>query len=168
MQGIYEKVNNESCVKTCAGFWGVDLHEFIENEDENVSKNDCETKAFKRLSENLKRESPRLSLCVRADRLYTSEQVSERCIKDNNWHILIRYKDGSIPSIVEEYSSLAKIGAEGLDKEIAQEYPRKRRVREKHNKAELKTTGKSTNEFARVGGSRWRIENMVYEIPLSK
>lgn len=32
--------------------------EFIENESEDVSKNDCETKAFKRLSERLKKEFP--------------------------------------------------------------------------------------------------------------
>ena len=31
--------------------------EFIENEDENVSKNDCETKAFKRLSKKLKKRN---------------------------------------------------------------------------------------------------------------
>lgn len=31
--------------------------EFIENEVEDVSKNDCETKAFKRLSERLKKET---------------------------------------------------------------------------------------------------------------
>lgn len=40
--------------------------EFIENELEDVSKNDCETKAFKRLSERLKKEYPRLPVCVRA------------------------------------------------------------------------------------------------------
>ena len=76
--------------------------EFIENEDENVTKNDCETKAFKRLSEKLKKESPRLPVCVLADSLYASEPVFERCIKDIKWHILIRYKDGCIPSIGEE------------------------------------------------------------------
>lgn len=107
--------------------------EFIENEDENVSKNDCETKAFKRLSERIKKEYPRLPICVLADSLYASEPVFERCIKDNKWHVLIRYKDGSIPSIAEEYSNLAKLGAQGLDKEIAHEYPRKGRVLEKHH-----------------------------------
>lgn len=107
--------------------------EFIENEDENVSKNDCETKAFKRLSKRIKKEYPRLPVCVLADSLYASEPVFERCIKDNQWHILIRYKDGSIPSIAEEYKSLAKIGAEELDKRIAREYPRKGRVLEKQH-----------------------------------
>lgn len=75
--------------------------EFIENEDEKVSKNDCETKAFKRLSEKLKKEYPRLEVCVLADSLYASEPVFERCLKKNKWHIMLRYKDGSISSIAE-------------------------------------------------------------------
>lgn len=108
--------------------------EFIENESEDVSKNDCETKAFKRLSEKLKKEYPRLPVCVLADSLYASEPVFERCIRDNGWHILLRYKDGSIPSIAEEYSSIAGMGeAEELDREIAQEYPRKGKLKEKYH-----------------------------------
>lgn len=107
--------------------------EFIENEAEDVSKNDCETKAFKRLSEKMKKEYSRLPICVLADSLYASEPVFQRCIKDNSWHVLIRYKDGSVPSIAEEYSSLVKAGAaKGLDREIARKYPRKGRALEKH------------------------------------
>lgn len=44
--------------------------EFIENENEGVSKNDYESKAFKRLAKKLKREYPRLNVCVLADSLY--------------------------------------------------------------------------------------------------
>ena len=105
--------------------------EFIENENEDVSKNDCETKAFKRLAERLKKEYPRLPICVLADSLYASEPVFERCIQENGWHILLRYKEGSIPSIAEEYRSIAEMGeAEELDKQIAKEYPRKGKVKE--------------------------------------
>lgn len=108
--------------------------EFIENESEDVSKNDCETKAFKRLSERLKKEYPRLPVCVLADSLYASEPVFQRCLRDNHWHILLRYKEGSIPSIAEEYRSIADMGEAGeLDREIAREYPRKGKVKEKHH-----------------------------------
>ena len=108
--------------------------EFIENEDENVSKNDCETKAFKRLSKKLKKEYPRLPVCVLADSLYASEPVFRRCLKDNKWHILMRYKKGSIPSIAEEYRAIADAGdSEGLDRQIARKYPRKGKVKEKHH-----------------------------------
>lgn len=108
--------------------------EFIENENEDVSKNDCETKAFKRLAGRLKKEYPRLPVCVLGDSLYASEPVFEKCIRDNGWHILLRYKEGSIPSIAEEYRSIADMGeAEELDRQIAREYPRKGKVKEKHH-----------------------------------
>lgn len=108
--------------------------EFIENENEDVSKNDCETKAFKRLAERLKKESPRLPVCVLADSLYASGPVFEKCIRGNGWHILLRYKEGSIPSIAEEYRSITDMGeAEELDRQIAGEYPRKGKVKEKQH-----------------------------------
>lgn len=108
--------------------------EFIENESEDVSKNDCETKAFKRLSERLKKEYPRLPVCVLADSLYASEPVFQRCLRDNHWHILLRYKEGSIPSIAEEYRSIVGMGEAGeLDRQIAREYPRKGKVKEKYH-----------------------------------
>lgn len=108
--------------------------EFMENEAEDVSKNDCETKAFKRLSERLKKEYPRLPVCVLADSLYASEPVFQKCIKENKWHVLIRYKDGSIPSVAEEYRSIAGMGeAEELYRQIVREYPRKGKVKEKHH-----------------------------------
>lgn len=108
--------------------------EFIENEDENVSKNDCETKAFKRLADKLKKEYPRLKVCVLADSLYASEPVFEKCVKDNGWHFLIRYKDGSIPSVAEEYHSIRGFGgSDSLDGTIAETYPHKGKVNKKQH-----------------------------------
>jgi len=106
--------------------------EFIENESEEVTKNDCETKAFRRLAEKLKKEYPRLNVCVLADSLYASEPVFEKCVKDNGWHFLIRYKDGSIPSVAEEYRSICGFGgSDSLDGAIAETYPRKGGVNKK-------------------------------------
>ena len=105
--------------------------EFIENENEDVSKNDCETKAFRRLAGKLKKEYPRLKICVLADSLYASEPVF-KCIKDNGWHFLIRYKDGSIPSVAQEYRNIRDYGgSDSLDGIIAREYPRKGKVSKK-------------------------------------
>ena len=105
--------------------------EFIENESEDVTKNDCETKAFRRLAAKLKKEYPHLKLCVLADSLYASEPVF-KCIKDNGWHFLIRYKDGSIPSVAEEYRSLCGYGgSDSLDGTKPREYPRKGKVNKK-------------------------------------
>jgi hypothetical protein len=44
--------------------------EWIENPEGDYDKQDCELKAFKRLSETLKKRYPRLSICIAADSLY--------------------------------------------------------------------------------------------------
>lgn len=83
--------------------------EFIENEQEELSKQDCERKAFKRLAKDLKKMFPRLPICILGDSLYACEPVFNIC-KENNWEFLIRYKDGSIPSLAEEYSEIKGMG----------------------------------------------------------
>lgn len=86
--------------------------EFIENPRANASKQDCELTSFKRLAETLKREYPRLPICLLADSLYASESVFEICRK-SKWDFLIRYKEGSIPSIMEEYREIVNMGEMG-------------------------------------------------------
>lgn len=53
--------------------------EFIENENEEVEKQDCEIKAFHRLTEKLKKTYPRLPICVLGDSLYACESVFKCC-----------------------------------------------------------------------------------------
>jgi len=83
--------------------------EFIENPVENPTKQDCETKAFKRLSESLKKMFPRLPICLLADSLYASAPVFEIC-NQNKWEFLIHYKEGSIPTLADEYRAIKKMG----------------------------------------------------------
>jgi hypothetical protein len=51
----------------------------IENEKEDVSKQDCETNAAKRLLGRLKKEYPRLQICIQGDALYTTEPMMKLC-----------------------------------------------------------------------------------------
>jgi hypothetical protein len=83
--------------------------EFIENESEDVKKQDCERKAFKRLAKKLKIMYPRLPICILGDSLYACEPVFQIC-EENKWGYLIRYKDGSIPTVAEEYHSIVNTG----------------------------------------------------------
>lgn len=46
------------------------------------------------------------------DSLYASETVMEIC-KDYGWDYLVRFKDGSIPSIAEEYEAIPEKGKAG-------------------------------------------------------
>lgn len=55
--------------------------EFIENETENVSKQDCERKAFVRLADSIKKMFPRLPICIMGDSLYACEPVFSICRK---------------------------------------------------------------------------------------
>lgn len=96
--------------------------EFIENGEEYRKKyggmseeefrQDCETKAFRRLSEKIKKSYPRLPVVLLGDSLYASETVMKVC-KDNGWDYLLRFKDGSIPSIAEEYRAIPEKGKAG-------------------------------------------------------
>ena len=49
--------------------------EFIENESPEVTKQDCETKAFYRIAKKLKELYPRLPICITADSLYAQQNV---------------------------------------------------------------------------------------------
>ena len=106
--------------------------EFIENEQEELSKQDCERKAFKRLAKSLKQLFPRLPICILGDSLYACEPVFNIC-KENKWEFLIRYKDGSIPTLAEEYGEIKGMG-EAQEKAVDVEkiYKRKANVISKY------------------------------------
>jgi hypothetical protein len=79
--------------------------EFVENERSDVSKQDCERNAFYRLAEKLKHRFPRLPICLSLDSLYACGPVFDLC-RQNNWRYIIRFKDGSLPSVAEEFHTL--------------------------------------------------------------
>lgn len=159
--------------------------EFIENNGEDAEKQkkmseeqrkqDCETKAFKRLAEKLKKAFPRLPIILLADSLYASEPVMNTC-RANKWEFLIRYKTGSIPSITEEYERIPekeKSGhAEYVNEIDYNENPVNvlRFREEKVVKGEtvekefqwltsIRITKKNAEKIAETGRKRWKIEN---------
>lgn len=82
--------------------------EFVDNEDGIESqKQDCELKACWRLMDKIKRAFPRLRICLCADSLYACERFFEEC-KRRGWRYILRYKEGSIPAIAEEYKELRR------------------------------------------------------------
>ena len=81
--------------------------EFVENGTENLDKQDCETKAFKRLAEKIKKEYPRLRIIISGDALYASKPVLDIC-KANKWKYIIRFKEGSIPTLYKEFETIVK------------------------------------------------------------
>lgn len=75
---------------------------------EEQIKQDCELKAFKRLSERVKKEFPHLPIVALLDGLYANGPAIEACLQ-NNWDYMITLKDGNMKSVWEEAESLKKI-----------------------------------------------------------
>lgn len=89
--------------------------EFIENENENVSKQDCETNAAKRLLARLKKEYPRLPVCIQGDALYATEPMMRLC-RENSWHYIFTQKDTRQKLLDESYEWIKSgNGAEKLE-----------------------------------------------------
>ncbi len=80
----------------------------IENSEGKNDKQDCELKALYRLAEKLKKRFAKLPICLCMDALYANAAVLELCQK-NKWAYLIRFKEGSLPSVWEEYEMLKKL-----------------------------------------------------------
>jgi hypothetical protein len=84
------------------------MSEFIENPAENVTKQDCELKAFYRLGRRLKQRFPRLPLVLLFDGLFANGTVFNLCRK-NHWGFFVTLKDDQLTSVNEEFNELARL-----------------------------------------------------------
>ena len=159
--------------------------EFIENNGEDAQaqegmseegrKQDCETKAFKRLAGKLKVAFPRLPIIILADSLYASEPVMDIC-RGNRWDFIIRYKSGRIPSIAEEYEKIPEregaghaefvngIDYNGVPVNVLRYWEEKvergEAVRTEFQwLTSIKLTERNAEKVAAAGRKRWKIEN---------
>ncbi len=76
--------------------------------DTSNDKQDCETKAFHRLTRWLKATFPRLPIMLLLDGLYSNGPIMQVCRK-SHWEFMIVLKDDSLPSVWEEYDGLRKL-----------------------------------------------------------
>jgi hypothetical protein len=84
--------NNGLCLSLCT--------EWMLNTG-NFDKQDCELKAFLRLSERLKTDYPRLPITILADGLYPNKSVFGIC-KKNQWGFMITLKDKNLKTLWED------------------------------------------------------------------
>lgn len=94
--------------------------EFIENEREDVGKNDCEINAAKRLLERLKKDYPKLPICVQGDALYAAEPIMKIC-KENCWKYILTQKENRQKLLAENYSGIQKSGGAQVIEKIGKE-----------------------------------------------
>jgi len=91
--------------------------EFIENESENVSKQDCEIKASKRLLKRIKEEFSRLKICILGDSLYAAQSIIDIC-KEYGWNYLLRSKEGRQKNLILDYGYVLENGEYGEKKNL--------------------------------------------------
>jgi hypothetical protein len=118
----------EAKLITANGFAFSIMTEFIENIDPQASKQDCELKAFYRLTERLKKRFPRLPICLLLDGLFAGGPTFQLC-EDYNWRYMIVLQDDDLPNIHRSYDVVLPLVPEnhkrlllGIQQEIVQDY----------------------------------------------
>lgn len=162
--------------------------EFIENENEEVSKNDCEINAAKRLFKRLKKDYPRLPFCLQGDALYAAEPIMKICRKCG-WKYILTQKETRQKALAESYEWIARGGGAETVKEIGKEGGTGEYInhveeaagkqeeanmyrywyetegsgkKEKHEYqwiTNIELTKKNLDEMIGAGRGRWKIEN---------
>ena len=89
------------------------MTEWIANESQQYDKQDCESKAFKRMAVRLKKYFPRLNICILADGLYSNVSMMNIC-QEYGWKYITVFKDGNLPSVWEEVESLLPLSGGAL------------------------------------------------------
>jgi hypothetical protein len=162
--------------------------EFIENENEDVSKQDCESEAAKRLLRRIKNEYKRLPICIQGDALYATEPMMELC-RENGWMYIFTQKETRQKLIAENYELLEegeeKVVVKNIGKELGigayanhiEVYAGKTEVMNiyeysylsEENETEcvirfqwissIELTKRNLEEMIAAGRGRWKIEN---------
>lgn len=100
----YHDVLEAKLVSPCGLVCSV-LTEFMENPEHNVSKQDCEVKAFERLCARLKTRFPRLAICLSLDGIFAGGPTFAICAK-NNWKYMVVLTEKDLPSVNREFRAL--------------------------------------------------------------
>jgi hypothetical protein len=77
------------------------MTEFVDVRDPVREKEDCELKAFLRLTERLRAAFPRLPICLLLDGLYPVEAVFDRCTA-YQWKFIATHREGRQPTAWDE------------------------------------------------------------------
>jgi hypothetical protein len=100
---IYYHPVLEAKLVTANGFAFSLMTEFIENTDLSADKQDCELKAFYRLSQRLKARFPRLPICLLLDGLYAGGPTFQICT-DYDWKYLIVLREDDLPNLHRSFA----------------------------------------------------------------
>jgi len=159
--------------------------EFIENEKEDVPKQDCEIEAAKRLLKRLAKDYPKLPVCIQGDSLYEAEPLMKICRK-KEWKYLFTHKATKQKLLDESYewiregkgsTQITGIGKEkgtgeyinnveetAGKEEIANLFSYRYKTEEKESVTfrwltNIELTEKNLEKMVSAARGRWKIEN---------
>jgi hypothetical protein len=92
----------EAKLVTANGFAFSLMTEFIENTDPQADKQDCELKAFYRLSKRVKARFPHLPICLLLDGLFAGGPTFQLC-QNYDWRYMITLQDADLPQVHRTY-----------------------------------------------------------------
>jgi len=87
------------------------MHEEMDMHNPATEKEDCELESFRRLSQRLKTQFPRLSICLVADALYACQAIVEIC-QQFDWKYILTLKEGRQPTTWQETLKLLPLHRE--------------------------------------------------------
>ncbi len=123
---IYYHPVLEAKLVTSTGFAFSLMTEFIENRDPSLrsgqalsaDKQDCELKAFYRLTQRLKKRFPRLPMCLLLDGLYAGGPTFQICT-DYDWKFLIVLREDDLPNLHRSFAvAIAQLPHRGKQVEL--------------------------------------------------
>jgi hypothetical protein len=127
-ENLYYHPVLEAKLVTANGFAFSLITEFIENTDPQADKQDCELKAFYRLSRRLKSRFPRLPICLLLDGLFAGGPTFQLC-HDYDWRYMVILQEADLPQVHRTYNLLLSQTPEnrkqiclGQQQEILQEF----------------------------------------------
>lgn len=100
----YRYVLQLSVVGPAGTLWPL-MHEEMDVQNPETEKEDCEIKAFQRLSQRLKQEFPKLPICLVADALYACQTIVVIC-QQFDWKYVLTLKEGRQPTTWDETINL--------------------------------------------------------------
>ena len=125
---------------------------------------------------------PNLPICIGADSLYANQPFFQAC-KEYHWRYIVRFKEGSIPTVFQEYKALRKLSGnqrKGTDGNISYRYDFVSDIDYEGHKlncleyaedgkpypfvflTDLPLSHRNARETAFFGRRRWKIENQGF------
>ena len=150
--------------------------EFIENDNmlNEKQKQDCETKAFKRMIKRIKKNYPRYQFIITGDGLYATTTIINLC-KKYKWYFIFNLKPDRLKQVNESFEGNTKCHNEvnirnyylstniEFNKNLLNAF---KYIEMKNNKettfryiSNLEVNNRNIKDIVKIGRKRWKIEN---------